>query len=381
MQHSYDSYLTIVFDSIRSSLHHVNKMIKSMAKQFFIGNVEVGDELPVFVIAEMSANHCGSKEKAHELIKEAARAGANAVKLQTYTPDAITLNSRSDDFVIKSGPWGDHGTLWELYEKAYTPYEWHKELYEAARAYGLEIFSSPFDEGAVDFLETLETPAYKIASPEITHIPLLKRVALTKKPVILSTGLATIDDIQLAVQTLRDHGTADIAILKCTTEYPAPLEESNLLSMKWLSTEFDCTVGLSDHTIGNIAAVTAVALGGKIIEKHMCLEKDDDSVDSFFSHDKSEFKEMVRAIREVEMVLGEKYYSLSESALKNRRGMRSIYVSSDIRKGEIISHENTKCVRPAHGLHPKFYADVIGRKVLRSLKAGDRLKMEDLSND
>ena len=352
-----------------------------MAGSLFIGDVEIGNGLPVFIVAEMSANHCGSKEKALELIHEASKAGANAVKLQTYTPDSITLNSKREDFVIKAGPWGSHGTLWELYQKACTPYEWHKELYEAARKCGLEIFSSPFDESAVDFLESLNTSAYKIASPEINHIPLLKRVAKTKKPVILSTGLATLEDIDLAVMTLKENGAQEIAILKCTTEYPAPLEESNLLSMKSLSEEFDCLVGLSDHTMGNIAVLASVALGGKIIEKHMCLEKKDNSVDSFFSLDKSEFKDMVSEVRKIELVLGESSYKLSDSGLRNRGGMRSIYVCSEITKGEIISEQNTRCVRPAYGLHPKLYDNILGKKALHSLKPGDRLRLEDVGDD
>lgn len=351
-----------------------------MAGNFFIGNTEIGNQCPTFVIAEMSANHCGSKEMALKLIREAARVGANAIKLQTYTADSITLRSDLDDFRIKSGPWGDYATLWDLYERAHTPYEWHWELFAEARKLGIEIFSSPFDEDAVDFLEDLNAPAYKIASPEISHIPLLKKVAQTKKPVVLSTGLALLEDIDRAVRTLRENGTENIAILKCTTEYPAPLEESNLLSMKTLSDIFSCPVGLSDHTIGNIAAISSVALGGSLVEKHMCLVRDDDSVDSFFSNDKSEFMSMVKAIREVELVLGKRNYELSRSGVKNRSGMRSIYVSASVEKREILSKSNIKCVRPGHGLHPSMYEEMIGRKAARALKAGDRLRLEDTYN-
>lgn len=348
-----------------------------MADSFSIGNTEIGDQCPTFVIAEMSANHCGSKEKALELIHEAARVGANAIKLQTYTADSITLKSDREDFKLKPGQWGKYSTLWDLYDRAHTPYEWHSELFAEARALGIEIFSSPFDESAVDFLEDLNTPAYKIASPEVSHIPLLKKVARTRKPVILSTGLALLEDIDRAVRTLRENGTRDIAILKCTTEYPAPLEESNLLSMKTLSDIFGCPVGLSDHTIGNIAAISSVALGGSLVEKHMCLVKSDDSVDSFFSHDTSDFMNMVKAIREVELVLGEKRYELSSSGIKNRSGMRSIYISATVEKGEVLSSGNIKCVRPGHGLHPHMYEEMIGRKAIRTLKAGDRLRLED----
>ena len=226
-----------------------------MTTSYFIGNTEVGAGMPTFIIAEISANHCGSLDSAIQLIEKAASAGANAVKIQTYTADSITLKCRDKDFQLTKGTWKDYGTLWDLYDKARTPYEWHKELFLTAHSLGLEIFSSPFDEDAVDFLESLGSSAYKIASPEINHIPLLRKVANTKKPIILSTGLATLEDIELAVQTILEYGTTHFSLLKCTTSYPAPLEDSDLLSMADLAIRFNCSVGLSDHTLGKTAAI------------------------------------------------------------------------------------------------------------------------------
>ena len=342
-------------------------------------NREIGINHPVYIVAEMSANHCGNYDKAVEIIRQAKKCGANAIKLQTYTPDTITLDCNNKDFCIpSSNPWAQNNTLYELYKKAFTPWEWHQGLFEEARKIGIDIFSSPFDETAADFLEELNVPAYKIASPEITHIPLLEKVAKTGKPVILSTGVAKLEDIELAVSTLRNNGCDDICLLKCTSSYPAPLESINLKTIPDLSKRFSCLSGLSDHSLGNTVAIGAVALGAAVIEKHFILEKDKESVDSFFSLDKDEFKVFVDEIRNVEKALGKVIYELDEEGKKNYWGRRSLYVSKAIKKGESITSENIKCVRPHFGLHPKNYSKVLNRKVKRELKKGDRLSFDDI---
>jgi pseudaminic acid synthase len=347
-------------------------------RNFKIGNSWIGLDKPAFIIAEMSGNHGGSIERALEIVRAAAKSGADAIKLQTYTADTITLNSKALDFQIRRGSWKEYGTLWQLYDAAHTPWEWHTEIFKEARRVGIECFSSPFDETAVDLLESLGAVAYKIASPEINHIPLLQRVAKTGKPVILSTGLASLADLNLAVNTLREFGAGELVILKCTSAYPAPVREANLSTIPDIVKRFQAVSGLSDHSIGSVVAVAALSLGAKVIEKHFNLENESETVDSFFSMDQSEFQRFVSDIRTAEDALGNITYDVSLSARKNLSGMRSLYVSAPIRAGETLTRENIRCVRPSFGLHPKYFGQVLGLRVLRDLDFGERLRLEDI---
>ncbi len=341
------------------------------------GQKIISQSSPTFIIAEMSANHNGDFEKAIEIIRVAKECGADAIKLQTYRADTITLDCNRDDFLIPSeSPWEKHRTLFSLYEKAHTPWEWHEALFQEAIKQGIEIFSSPFDTTAVDFLENLGVIAYKVASPEITDIPLLKKIASTQKPIILSTGVAELEDISLAVQTLRQEGCSDIILLKCTTAYPAPPEEINLRTITHMAETFECLTGISDHTLGIGIPVAAVALGAKVIEKHFVLDNTENSVDAFFSLDPSGFKEMVDEIRKVEKALGKVTYDLTESARKNIRGRRSLYISKSILAGECLTLDHIKSVRPGFGLHPKYQETIIGESVNQDLKRGDRLSWD-----
>ncbi|CAM8318426.1 pseudaminic acid synthase [Candidatus Methylopumilus planktonicus] len=344
---------------------------------FKIGKHNVGIDHPAFIVAEMSGNHGGDLQRAIEIVRAVKRSGADAIKLQTYTPDTITLKSYREDFLIPKGtPWEKHSTLWDLYDKAHTPWDWHETIFNEARLLGLEVFSSPFDESAVDLLEHLGATAYKIASPEITDIPLLTRVAHTGKPVIISTGVAELIDIELALSTLRNAGATDIIVLKCNSAYPAPIEESNLQTIPDMIKRFGVLSGLSDHSIGTAASVAAVALGASFIEKHFTLNYSDVTVDSFFSSSENEFARMVQDIRSVEKALGCVSYEITPSALSSLRGRRSLYVSADIKAGEKITAKNIKSVRPSFGLHPKFYLELLGRAAKCDLKLGDRLSWD-----
>lgn len=345
---------------------------------FKIGGCMIGADQPAFVIAEMSGNHGGSLDRALEIVRAAARSGANAVKLQTYTADTITLKCDLPDFHVQSGPWQKYNTLWDLYDVACTPWEWHEAIFDEARQLGLEIFSSPFDETAVEFLEALGVVAYKIASPEICHIPLLRRVAETGKPIILSSGLASWNDLCLAVSTLREFGASEIGILKCTSAYPAPASEANILTIPDMMKRFEVVSGLSDHSVGSAVAVAAVSIGAKIIEKHLYIEDESETVDSFFSLGEHGFKQLVDDIRTAEAALGEITYEVSQTAKENLSGMRSLYVSAPIRCGEFLTHDNIRCVRPGFGLHPRHFDRVLGLKVHRDLDFGQPLRLEDI---
>jgi pseudaminic acid synthase len=352
-----------------------------MLKDLLCKNKSLNNDALTYIIAEMSANHGGCFETAIKIIKEAKKCGADAVKLQTYCGDTITLDSDKEDFLIPGdSPWKEHNTLYSLYEKASTPWEWHEALFKEAKKVGIDIFSSPFDQTAVDFLEKLDNPIYKIASPEITDIPLLKRVGKTGKPVILSTGVATLEDLVLAVNTLRQSECKDVTILKCTTAYPTPYEEVNLRTIPHLAETFDCKVGISDHTLGIGVPVAAVTLGASVIEKHFVLNKNDDSVDAFFSLDPVEFKQMVDEVRKIEKALGKVSYDLPPSAVKNLRGRRSLYASQNIKKGEIFTENNVKSVRPSFGLHPKHFEKMIGMKAVKSIGKGERLSWDLLDS-
>src|SRR5574344_1646833 len=327
----------------------------------------------VYIIAELSANHGGKIEIAKNTIKAAKEVGANAIKLQTYTSDTLTLNSDKEDFIIKGGTLWDNKKLYDLYQEAYLPWEWHKELFDYARSIDIDIFSSPFDKTAVDFLEQFNPSAYKIASFEITDYELIRYTASKAKPIIISTGIATIDEIQDVVDICRSVGNENIILLKCTSEYPAKLEEANLKTIPNMRDTFGVEVGFSDHTMGHIAPVVAVTLGAKVIEKHFILDKNIGGADSAFSLDKKEFEEMIKAVRDSEKLIGRVDYSLNEKREKQRRFARSLYVSKDIKEGEVFSEDNIKSVRPFYGLHPKYLKNILGKVAKKDYKFGDRL--------
>lgn len=338
-----------------------------------IGNFDLEKD-GIYIIAELSANHGGKISIAKDTIKAAKEIGANAIKLQTYTADTITLDCDKDDFIIKGGTLWDDKKLYDLYAEAYLPWEWHKELFLYAREIGIDIFSSPFDKSAVDFLETLNPSAYKIASFEITDYELIRYTASKMKPMIISTGIATIDEIQDAVDICRSVGNSDIVLLKCTSSYPAPLEEANLLTIPSLAETFGVVSGFSDHTLGTTAPIVAVTLGAKVIEKHFILDKSIGGADADFSMDKQEFSDMVQAIRDAQKLLGKVDYSMDEKKKKSRRFSRSLYVAKDIKKGELFSEENIRSVRPGYGMHPRYLKDVLGKKAERDYEFGEPLK-------
>lgn len=343
-----------------------------------IGSYDVGDGHPAYIIAEMSGNHGGSLDRALKIVEAAKEAGANAIKLQTYTADTITFRCSKEDFLIPGeSPWAEYSNLWDLYNEAHTPWEWHEEIFAKSKSLGLDYLSSPFDESAVDFLVNLGVSAIKIASPEVTHVPLLKKAASTGLPVILSTGLADQADIDLAVKVLKESGACDVIILQCASAYPAPLAECNLRTMIDMRKRYDAVVGFSDHTIGSTAAIVATASGAKVIEKHLDLGGSEaDTVDSFFSADVEEFCTYVSDIRDAEACLGCVDYDISTSSLVGMNGRRSLYVVKKIQVGETLTAENIRCIRPTYGLHPKFYDEVIGKTASTELQPGDRLTLD-----
>lgn len=342
-----------------------------------IDNHEISNSSGVFIIAELSANHNQNLDIAIETIKAAKRAGADCIKLQTYTPDTLTLNCNKDDFKIKDTIWSGK-SYYQLYEEAFTPWEWHQKLFEVAKEEGLSCFSSPFDKSAVDFLENLSVPAYKIASFEITDIPLIRYVASKQKPVIISTGIATREDIELAIQTCHDENNFDIALLKCTSSYPAPIQEANLGLMQRFKEDFNVLIGLSDHTLSNTACIASTVLGGKIIEKHFILDRSIGGPDAEFSLDYKEFKDMVDTVRETEQCLGDGSYELTEKQKSGRVFSRSLYISKDVKKGDTLNANNIKSIRPGHSLHPKYYNEILGKPVKKNLELGDRIKLDDI---
>jgi len=341
-----------------------------------IGNKFIGENNPSFIIAELSANHNGSLEIAKETIRAAKRSGADAIKLQTYTPDTLTIDCDNEYFKITQGTLWDGKTLYELYKEAFTPWDWHEQLFNLAKEEGLICFSSPFDFTAVDFLEELNVPAYKIASFEIQDIPLIKYTASKMKPIIISTGIAEESDIQLAVDTCREIGNNDIALLKCTSSYPSPLELANLNTIPDLKKRFDVEVGFSDHTYGSLAPSVAVTLGAKIIEKHFILDKSIGGPDADFSLDEKEFTEMVKAVRDTEKMLGKISYELSERVIKNKKFARSLFVVDNVKKGEILTKDNVRSIRPGYGLHPKFFEEILNKAFTKDVKKGEPLSFE-----
>lgn len=341
-----------------------------------IDHFKIDNQSKVFIIAELSANHNGSIENALATIKAAKRVGADAIKLQTYTADTITLDVQSDDFRLKQGTIWDGKYLHALYQEAYTPWEWHEQLFKAAKVEGLVCFSSPFDFSSVDLLEKLNAPAYKIASFEITDIPLIEYVASKGKPVIISTGIAEEIDIELALDACKRMGNNDIALLKCTSSYPAPINEANMCMVKDLRDKYKVITGLSDHTMGITVPVVATVFGAKIIEKHFILDRSIGGPDASFSLNEQEFSDMVKAVREAEVAIGEVNYHLTEKQAKGREFSRSLYISNDIKAGEKFTPENIRSVRPGYGLHPKYYNEILGKTCKQDVLKGTRLTLD-----
>lgn len=353
-------------------------IFNKIMKEICIGGTFIGEGHPSFIIAELSANHNGSIKTAIETIRAAKRTGANCIKLQTFTADTITLDSKKEDFKISQGTLWDGQYLHDLYKQAYTPWEWHEELFKVAAEEGLVCFSSPFDKTSVDFLESLNVPAYKIASFEITDIPLIEYTASKGKPMIISTGIAEEADIELALEACRRMGNNDIALLKCTSSYPAPIEEANMCMVKDLAERYNVISGLSDHTMGATVPVVATCFGAKIIEKHFILDRSIGGPDASFSMNEEDFTAMVKAVREAESAIGVVDYTLTEKQAKGKDFSRSLYVVEDMKAGEIITEKNVRSIRPGFGMHPKFYKDVLGKTAKRDWFKGERLSEEIL---
>jgi pseudaminic acid synthase len=342
-----------------------------------IGNFDLQKD-GVYIIAELSANHGGKIDIAKDTIKAAKEIGANAIKLQTYTADTLTLDCNKDDFIIKGGTLWDEKKLYDLYKEAYLPWEWHQELFEYARSIGIDIFSSPFDKSAVDFLEQFNPNAYKIASFEITDYELIRYTASKMRPIIISTGIATIDEIQDAVNICREVGNNNIVLLKCTSAYPAKLEDANLTMIPSLAQTFGVISGFSDHTLGTTAPIVAVTLGAKVIEKHFILDKSIGGADTDFSLDKQEFGDMIKAVRDTQKLLGNINYSMTPKKKQSRQFSRSLYISKDIKKGEAFTEENIRSVRPGYGMHPKYLKDILGIIATRNYEFGEKVIHETL---
>ena len=337
-----------------------------------IEKFDINKNSSVFIIAELSANHNGSLKTAIETIRAAKRAGADCIKLQTYTADTMTIDCDKVDFVINGTIW-DGQNLHKLYQDAYTPWEWHEELFKVAKEEGLVCFSSPFDKTAVDFLEKLNVPAYKIASFEITDIPLIEYVASKGKPIIISTGIAEQADIELALDACSRKGNNEIALLKCTSSYPAPIEEANMCMVRDLAERFNVISGLSDHTMGATVPVVATCFGAKIIEKHFILDRSIGGPDASFSMNEEEFTAMVKAVREAESATGVIDYTLTRKQAKGKDFARSLYVVKDMKAGDVFTEENVRSIRPGFGLHPKYFNEILGKTVTKDIKKGERM--------
>lgn len=338
----------------------------------------IGGKNPCFIIAEVSANHNHDLNRAREIITAAAKAGADAIKLQTYTPDTLTIQSDRPEFRVSGTIW-EGETLYSLFEKATLPWEWHKPLFDHARALGMQFLSTPFDFTAVDFLEDHGVDFYKIASSELIDIPLIKRVAQTSKPVLISTGMGTLAEIEEALETLRSNGCPDICLLKCTAAYPAKIEEANLQTLVEFADRFGVIPGLSDHTMGPTLPMVATALGAKVIEKHITLARADGGPDSAFSLEPDEFADMVRVVRDAEAALGQAVFEPSAGEVRSRDFRRSLYVTADVKKGEIFTPDNLRSIRPAMGLHPRHYEKVLGQAAAQDIAAGSPLEEAHIS--
>ncbi len=350
-----------------------------MIEDIKIGNFTIGLSHKPFIIAEMSGNHNQSIDRAFAIVDAAAKAGAHALKLQTYTPDTITINHSGGLFSINdnSSLWNNRN-LYDLYKEAHTPWEWHKPIFDYAHKKGMIIFSTPFDETAVDFLEELNVPAYKVASFENNHLPLLRKIASTKKPVIISSGLSTLNTLEEAINTLRENGAKEIVLLKCTSTYPASPENTNLRTIPHMSSIFNCHVGLSDHTMGIGAAIASVAMGARVIEKHFTISRADGGVDSTFSIEPDELKNLVVESERAFLSLGHIQYGIQKDEEKSIRFKRSIYIVKDIQKGEEFTKENIRIIRPGDGLSPRYFEIIIGKKANKNLTTGTPLTWNNL---
>jgi len=346
-------------------------------KEIAINNRKIGQKYPPYVIAEMSANHNGDINNAYKIIDMAKASGADAVKLQTYTPDTLTIDSDLSDFQLTEGLWAGQ-SLYELYKGAYMPWEWHQPLFEYAKKVGITIFSSPFDNTAVDLLEDLNTPAYKIASFEAVDLPLIKYVAQTGKPMIISTGMADTQEIQEAIEAAREGGCKELAILHCVSGYPAPATDYNLRTLADMQSKFGLVTGLSDHTIDNTTAITSVALGTSIIEKHVTLDRNGGGPDDSFSLEFEELKDLCTGSKTAWESLGQVDYGRKSSEQANVKFRRSLYFVKDIKAGELITDEHVKSIRPGYGLQPKFIENIIGKMSIKEIKAGTPVKKEHL---
>jgi pseudaminic acid synthase len=349
-------------------------------RSFAIGTRAVGDGAPVLLIAELSANHRQSKELALRTIEAAARAGADAIKLQTYTPDTMTLRSDRPDFVVRTNNAWAGRTLYDLYAEAMTPWEWHAELKQAAESLGLICFSTPFDPTATDFLETLGVPVHKVASFELNDLPLVEHIARTGKPMILSTGMATLGEIEAALRVCREAGNDRLALLRCVSAYPARPEGMDLHSLEVLR-GFDTVLGLSDHTLDHTVAIASVALGAKLIEKHFILERSAGGPDAFFSLEPAEFAALVKVVRDTEQALGHARFGAAPDELASTAFRRSLYVARDVKAGAVLTCDDVRCIRPAHGLAPRHFAEVLGRSAARDLSAGTALRWADVGGE
>lgn len=347
-----------------------------MNKEIKIQNHIISESSPTFVIAEMSANHLFDFDRAVKIMEAAKDSGADAIKIQTYTPDTITLDCDDPCFQITQGTIWDGTTLHKLYQTAYTPWEWQPELKKIAEEMGLVFFSSPFDFTSIDFLEEMDIPVYKVASFEITDIPFIKKIALTGKPVIMSTGIAYMSDIELALRTCKEAGNENVILLKCTSAYPAPYEDINLKTIPSMKEIFDCVVGLSDHTMGSAVAGAGVALGAKVVEKHLTLSRADGGADAAFSMEPQEFKEMVDNIRKIEKAVGKVTYDLTDKQRAEREHSRSLFIAKDMKAGDVFTPENLRSVRPANGLHTKHYEELLGKKIAKDAKLGTPMSWE-----
>jgi len=348
-----------------------DKLIKTIS----ISGRKIGCDYPPYIIAEMSANHNGDIRRAFDTIDMAKAMGADAVKMQSYTADTITIDCDSDEFKIKGGLW-DGYNLYKLYEWAQTPFEWHKPIFDHARKADVTIFSTPFDESAVDLLEDLNAPAYKIASFEAVDLPLIKYVAQTRKPMIISTGMANLEEISEAVETARENGCDELVLLHCISSYPAPAEQSNLRTIPDLAEKFQVVSGLSDHTLGTTVAISSVALGASVIEKHVTLSRSDKGPDSEFSLEPKELKKLCVETKTAWLALGKAGYERKPAEQENTKFRRSIYIVKDMNKGDVFAEHNIRRIRPGFGLEPKYYEDVIGKKVNRDIKRGTPLKRD-----
>lgn len=343
-----------------------------------IADREISELTPAFIIAELSANHGQDFEVAVKTIHAAKEAGADAIKLQTYTADTITIDSNKECFQVTQGTIWDGTTLYKLYQKAYTPWEWQPKLKQIAEELGLICFSSPFDKTAVDFLEQMNVPAYKIASFEIVDLPLIEYVASKGRPIILSTGIASKEEVAEAVEVCRRTGNNQIALLKCTSAYPTPLDQVNLLTLTDVKESFKTVVGISDHTMSSLVSVAAIPLGARIIEKHFVLDRSIDSPDSSFSLTPDEFKSLVRDVRDTEKILGNVTYELTEKSKRSREHARSLFVVEDIKAGEIFTEKNVRSIRPAFGLHTRHLTEILGKKAKVDIEKGTPLKWENI---